>query len=269
MLTGNTMNKKKLYYVLLTLILLIIIIYIESIVKNNNKRIKIVGALDPTYPPFEYIEKETNNIIGLDIDLVNAIAKEIGIDIEIRGMSYGGIMPALLVNQIDFIASPITITEERKNNVNFTQEISNGNSSMLVHENNKTINTLDDLKGKRIGVRLGSASSDFAHLIIGAEVTDFDNGYVMVLMLINNKIDVIIDEYLVNIYTIDKNISEVKLKIAGTPFNPKDINNPKVYAFAISKNNKKLLKRFNDAITKLKENGELKRIYLDVIKNQL
>ncbi|GMO59585.1 MAG: basic amino acid ABC transporter substrate-binding protein [Rickettsiales bacterium] len=217
---------------------------------------KIVGALDPTYPPFEYYEKGISEIVGVDVDMVKAIAEELGYEVEIQDMSYGGIMPALLAGKLDFIASPITITDERKKNVNFSQPTSAANLTILVNKSNKDIKDFADLKGKRIGAKTGTISSTTAHKIEKAVVTDFDSGANMIIALITNKIDAVIDENLVNDYLIKSPESDAKdkVKVVGKPFNDK------IYAFAISKKQPQLAKDFDKAIKSLKKQGKWQAI---------
>lgn len=87
--------------------------------KPPAKKVLRVGT-SPDFPPFEYID-EKGNIVGIDIDLVKALAKKIGYDdVEIVSIDFDGLIPALLNNQIDVIASGMTITEERAKVVAFT-----------------------------------------------------------------------------------------------------------------------------------------------------
>jgi polar amino acid transport system substrate-binding protein len=217
---------------------------------------KIVGALDPSYPPFEFYDQKSGKVVGVDVDLVNAIAEELGYEIEIQDMSYGGIMPALLAGKIDFIASPITINEERKKNVNFTQETSHANLTILVSVKDTTTTDLKGLESKRIGARLGTTSATVAHGIKDAKVTDFDSGDTMLMALTTGKIDAVIDEHLVNKYFIEasKDSAKNQVRQAGKPFNDKS------YAFAISKKNKSLVKDFDKALKSLRKNGKFEAI---------
>ncbi|MDR2526834.1 MAG: transporter substrate-binding domain-containing protein [Rickettsiales bacterium] len=220
------------------------------------ERVKIVGALDPSYPPFEFYKEGTREVIGLDVDMVRAIAEELGYDVEIKDMSYGGIMPALLSKNIDFIASPITVNEERKKNVNFTHVTSCANLTILTLETNNDITGLNSLSGKKVGAKTGTTSSNVAHSIEGAEAIDFDRGDVMLLSLVTGKIDALIDERLTNEYLINLETGHAKdkVKIAGEPFNDK------CYAFAIGKHNDKLADDFNRAIDSLKKSGKWKEM---------
>jgi polar amino acid transport system substrate-binding protein len=124
---------------------------------------------------------------------------------------------------------------------------------MLVLANNKTVKNISDLINKKIGVRLGTTASDYAHTI-RAEVVDFDSGSAMLLALLNKKVDIVIDEKLVNEYLLSAKKTKKKFKIIDNSFNSKS------YAFAISKKHPKPAKDFDRAIDTLKKNGEWEKI---------
>jgi polar amino acid transport system substrate-binding protein len=213
---------------------------------------KITTGLDPAYPPFEFLEEETQKMVGFDIDLLNAIAGYIGAELEIKDEKFDGIMASLHSGRIDFIC-PITVTKEREKNVSFTIPTLKSSLSILVRADNNDIKTLKDLENKKVGAVLGTGSSDKAHTIKGAIISDFGDVPTMIIALNANKLDAIINDTPINDYYVKvKGIVEAsKVKIAGKTFNDE------VFAFAIKKDNKQLLDAFNDAITTMKKKGEL------------
>lgn len=117
---------------------------------SNGEKVYKVG-IDTTYPPFEF--KEGDKYKGIDIDLINAIAKNQGFKIELSPMDFGGIIPALQAGQLDVAIAGMSITDERKKIVDFSEPYFDAGLTLVVKKDNKDISSVDDLKGKTVAVK--------------------------------------------------------------------------------------------------------------------
>lgn len=133
---------------------------------------KLVIGTSADYPPFESLD-ENKNIVGFDIDLAREVAKELGVELEIKNMQFDGLIPGLQAKQFDILVAGLTITEKRKESVDFSVPYMAGNNVIVVHNDTEGITKLDDLKGKTVTVQLGSAQEQIAKGVEGAEVKSF------------------------------------------------------------------------------------------------
>ncbi|WP_174734204.1 transporter substrate-binding domain-containing protein [Mesobacillus harenae] len=115
------------------------------------------------YPPFEFVDTtKGDEIIGFDIDLANAIADELGYEIEIKDMDFNGLIPAIQADQVDFVLAGMTPTAERKESVDFSDIYYTANH-MIVSKKDSGIETVEDLEGKTVGVQLTSIQEEKAN----------------------------------------------------------------------------------------------------------
>ena len=132
------------------LILMMIISSVLIISCGNNKASSesndkpIYVGIDVDFPPFGYLDN--GQIAGLDYDIMNEAAKLAGLNVEFTHMQFNGLLPALQAKKIDAIIASMTITEERKQFVNFSEPYYVSSQVMLVHKDDDTIKTFDDLK---------------------------------------------------------------------------------------------------------------------------
>ncbi|MCC7352596.1 MAG: transporter substrate-binding domain-containing protein, partial [Anaerolineae bacterium] len=116
---------------------------------------KYVVATDATWPPFEYVDEQTKQIVGFDIDLLNAIAKEGGFEIEYKNVPFDPLLAGMASGQYDAAISSITITDERKQNMLFSDPYVAAGQLVVVQSANTAINGPADLKGKKAGAQVG------------------------------------------------------------------------------------------------------------------
>jgi len=116
---------------------------------------KLIFGSDTSYPPFESFDAN-GNLVGFDVDLIEAINEVSGLDIEIQTYDFKGLIPALESASIDGSISAMTIKPERAEKVNFTVPYYKSGLSVAVRADNDTIKSFDDLDGKKIGVQTGT-----------------------------------------------------------------------------------------------------------------
>lgn len=122
---------------------------------------KLVVGTSADYPPYESID-EKGNIVGFDIDLAGEIAKELGVQLEIVNQNFDSLLPALQAKQFDMVAAGLTITEERKQSVDFSTPYFAGGQAIVVHKDRTDISKLEDLNGKSIAVQIGTYQEKIA-----------------------------------------------------------------------------------------------------------
>lgn len=120
---------------------------------------KFVVGLDDTFAPMGFRDPNTNELIGFDIDLAKEAAKRMGVQVEFKPVDWSGVILSLNNKDIDAIWNGLTITEERKKQINFTKPYIK-NSQLIVTLANSPIKTKADLAGKVVATQLGSSSVD-------------------------------------------------------------------------------------------------------------
>ena len=152
----------------------------------------LIMGTNAEFPPYEYYEN--NEIVGIDVDIAKAIADKLGMELQVEDMAFDAIIPAVTSGKADFGAAGMTVTEERLQSVEFTDTYANSNQVAIV-QNESEIAGSEDLKGKIIGVQLGTTGDALATEIEGATVERYNKGLEAVQSLKQGKIDaVVIDQ---------------------------------------------------------------------------
>ena len=209
----------------------------------------LVMATNAEFPPYEF--HDGGEIVGIDVEIAAAIAKELGMDFEVEDIAFDSIIPEVQSGKADCGAAGITVTEDRKQSVDFSDTYATATQVIIVKEDNTEIGTPDDLVGKTIGVQLGTTGDIYASDIEDATIEQYNKGFEAVQALSQNKIDaVIIDGEPAKVF-----VSENEgLKILDEAFTTEE------YAICVKKGNTELLEDINTAIANLKESGELQEI---------
>lgn len=206
-------------------------------------------ATNATFPPYEYYEG--NEIIGIDAEIAKAVADKLGLELKIEDMEFNSITIAVTQGRADIGLAGMTVTEERKEAVDFSDSYATGIQVVIVTEDSD-IQSVDDLEGKKIGVQLATTGDLYAKEDFGEEnVEAYNKGADAVMALKQGKVDAVI---------IDNQpaLAFVKgadgLKILDTEYAVED------YAAAIAKDNGGLLEAFNGALAELKDDGTIQTI---------
>lgn len=144
-------------------------------------------AVDTAFVPFEF--KQGDNYVGFDIDLWDAIAKDLKLEYKLQPMDFSGILPALQTKNVDVALAGITIKDERKKVVDFSDGYYDSGFILMVPTNSK-IKSTSDLKGKTLAIKTGTSAADYAKANFqGTELRQFpniDNAY---LELMTGRVD--------------------------------------------------------------------------------
>ncbi|MFZ5942822.1 MAG: basic amino acid ABC transporter substrate-binding protein [Bacillota bacterium] len=207
---------------------------------------------EPTFPPFEMTDDKTGEIIGFDIDLIKAIAEDQGFKVEIINLGFDGLIPAVQSGNIDIIASGMSITDKREQEVDFSEAYIDAGLAIAVAGKNEDIKGKDDLKGKTVAVQIGTTGANKAQELKDAglikEIKTFNTVDVVMLELMNGGADAVIN---------DKPVTEAfmakqpgKIKVVG------EVLESDSYGFAVKEGNKELLEKINAGLKKAKDNGK-------------
>ncbi|MFN7105465.1 MAG: ABC transporter substrate-binding protein [Pyrobaculum sp.] len=157
-----------------------------------KKRGVLAVGTSADWPPYEYIEH--GQIVGIDIDIVRKIADSLGVRLEIRDMKFAGLIEAVKKGDVDLIIAEISITPERETQVLFSIPYQ-VNPSAVVTTATAQIKTVENLKGKTIGVQLGTVQEEWAMKTLGnySKIVSFDRVYpYMVEALKKGDLDAIV-----------------------------------------------------------------------------
>lgn len=212
-------------------------------------------GIDTTYPPFEF-EDSNGNYKGIDVDLIKAIAKNQGFEVTLEPMDFGGIIPALQAGQLDVAIAGMSITDERKEIVDFSEPYFEAGLTLVSQKDNSEIEALEDLEGKTVVVKSGTTGAQFAQDNqdeYGYEITVLEDSPSMFQEVSNGNADVLIEDYPVIAYAIAE--SNLDLKIVGDRLNGDN------YGIAVLKGeHADLLDKINAGLQELKDSGEYDEI---------
>lgn len=218
---------------------------------------KLVVGTEGLYYPVTYFDETTKELTGFDVEVVRELGTRLGLEIEFKTMEFDGLLPALRNGQIDVAANDFTITEERLEKFDFTIPIKHSFGSALVRaSDNSGIETVADLKGKKVG---GSATSNYADFARkqGAEVVVYSGSDTVLPEIINGRIDATLNDYLVLIQTL-KQFDKPGLKLAeNVKFEPN------VGAIVMQKDSPELKAELDKVLQEMIDDGTVKEIALE------
>lgn len=232
----------------------------ESANDSSSGKDTLIMATNAAFPPYEYVEGEEYK--GIDVEIAQAIADDLGMKLEIDDMDFDSIIPAITTGKADMSLAGMTVTEDRKKNVSFSDSYATGVQVIIVPEDSD-ITGPDDLSDKLIGVQQGTTGDIYCsdkpeNGGYGEDhVVAYQNGASAVQALKTGKVDaVVIDNEPAKAFVAENE----GLKILDTEYISED------YAIAIAKDNTELLDKVNASLTKLKEDGTVQSIIDKYIK---
>ena len=221
----------------------------KSTEKTDGDKKTLTMATNAYFPPYEYYDGD--KIIGIDAEVAAAIAEKLGMELVIEDMEFNSILAAVQSGKADMGMAGMTVTEERKQTVNFSDSYAKGVQVVIVKEDSD-IASPDDLEGKKIGVQLSTTGDIYASDDFGEDnVEKYSKGAEAVVALTQGKVDaVIIDNEPAKAFVK----ANEGLKILDTSYADED------YAIAIAKSNTDLLAKINAALKELTDDGTIPAI---------
>ncbi len=262
------MSRKNLFAVL-TLMLALVLVTMALVAgcgeekeeeKKEEKKVavttleegKLLMGSDTTYPPFESIGDD-GEPEGFDVDIATEIADRLGLELEVITTAWEGIIPGLKTDKYDIIMSAMTITDERKAEINFSDPYIDSNQSIAVKKGNTDITGPEDLAGKVVGVQVDTTGQFTAEEIAGiAEIRKYDTILLAFQELELGRIDAIMNDYPVNAY-----LSKIRgqTEIAAT------VATDEQYGIGVKKGNSELLEAINGALEDMMADGTYDEIF--------
>jgi polar amino acid transport system substrate-binding protein len=217
---------------------------------------KFVFASDATFPPMDLVDKD-KNIVGFDMDMIAAIAKDQGFQAEIKNTAWDGIFAGLEGGAYDAVLSAVSITDERKKTYDFSDPYLLSGQAVIVRSDETAIKGKNDLTGKKVGAQIGTTGADEVKNIQGVTAKTYDTIDLAMMDLANGQVDAVVVDYPVaSNYALVSPQFKGKLQIVGDRFT----NEP--YGLTVQKGDpKKLLPLFNQGLKDIKANGTYNQIY--------
>jgi polar amino acid transport system substrate-binding protein len=218
-------------------------------------KVVVVGT-DAAYAPFES-QNEKGEIVGLTVDVVNAVAKKAGIEVKFVNTPWEGIFNALAQGDRDLLVSAITITDERKQTMDFTDPYFDAVQLIAVKANSK-IAKFDDLKKAKVGVQTGTTGDEAVTKLLGKTSTSikrFESTPLALKELEAGGVDAVVADNGVVINYVTNNAGAKFKTVSDKAFVPEQ------YGFAVKKGNAELLGKLNKGLADIKADGSYNTIY--------
>jgi len=229
-----------------SLVLIALMLVMAMVLAACSKPASIKIATDATFAPFEYTN-DAGDLVGFDIDLMNAIAEKAGFEFEWVNVPFDSVLAGLSECQYDAAIAAISISEERKQAMLFSAPYLDAGLVVVVNTATTDITGIDDLIGKVVAAQLGTTGEMTAQEIEGVTYKPYDSYELAFLELANKGVDAVIADNPLAMGYIAANPE--KIKAVG------DILNNEQYGIAICKNNADLQTKIDTALNELIESG--------------
>lgn len=210
-------------------------------------------ATDATWPPMEYFNRE-GTLIGFDIDLLREIGRHAGFRPVFRSVAWDGIFLGLLNGSYEMIASSVTILDERKKVMLFSDPYLDAAQYLVVRREDSSTEALGDLHGRRVGAQIGTTGARIAQ-DAGTTVHTYDDLGLAIEDLVQGRLaGVVADVAIVEYYILSHPHYGKELRILDQPYATEQ------YGFAIRQDRPELKTAIDEALAVLRENGRLEEI---------
>lgn len=224
----------------------------------KEKKTLVVGT-SADYPPYEFIDMTNgkDEIVGFDIDIAKEIAKDLGVEVEIRNLDFDGLLPALSSGKVDIVISGMTPDEKRKQSADFSKLYYTATHGIIMRKDEaSSVNSFEDLNGKVVGVQQSTIQATMAKEKIKSpkEIKEVGKITDLVLMLQTKKVDAII---------MEKPVAEAYVKtnsdLALTSVEVTDEDGGS--AVAVKKDNPSLVAEINKTIDRLAKDNKINEFF--------
>lgn len=226
---------------------------LASIKKSGKIKIGLMG----TYAPYNFLN-DKHEVDGFDADVSKEVAKRLGVQVDFITGEFSGLIEGLQTGKYDALVSQVTITDDRKKTMDFSTPYVKNSVSVIVKDDNTSVKAIEDFKGKKIGVGLGTNDETYLRNDVLPKVGTFNivtyNDVITSLTDLNaGRIDATLN----NIFAIQPLVENNHFKIKTVGPSVKD----DFAGIAIRKNNPQLLDALNKALAEMKSDGTFKTIF--------
>jgi polar amino acid transport system substrate-binding protein len=244
-----------------SLFVLVILILAALLVAGcASKSDKITVVMDATWPPFEFVDEATKELAGFDVELMKAIAEKEGMEIEFQNVGFDSLLAGLSKCQYDAAISAITITEERKETIAFSDPYFAAGQIVTVRIDNTDITGKDSLVGKVVGAQLGTTGAIELENMEGVTLKTYDDISLVYQDVMNGQIDAAVADNPLAIEYVGKNPD--RLKTVG------DVFTDEYYGIAVCKTKPELVEKFNRGLKALMDDGTVDQMAIKWIVGQ-
>ena len=235
---------------LLSLVLILILAALPLAACSQADAKKLVVGMELAYPPFETTDTD-NNPTGISVDFAKALAAELGREVVIENIAWAGLIPALQTKKVDLIISSMTITEERKKQIDFSDPYAMSNLALLIGKDSPVQSYADlDQPGRVLAVKKGSTGHIYAESHLeNATIMVFDKESACVLEVVQGKADAFTYDQL----TIYKNWKQYEDKTRANLASYQEA--PEYWGVALRQGETELRDQVNAFIKKYREEG--------------
>lgn len=233
-----------------TVLIMVILVVVACAPAAQGKKLTV--AIDAPYPPFELLNEKTGQPEGFSVDLMNAVAAKAGLDFEWVNVSFDKLLAGVASCQYDMACSSISITEERKKDMLFSDPINTGGQVVVVRKDNADIKGKDSLAGKTVAAQTAATGAIEAGKLPDVRLKTYTTIVLVFQNLMDSQCDAAIADNEVSAFFTAKYPD--KLKIVGPVFtDEKD-------GIAVCKKNGYLLPKINAVLKALKEDGTIDKL---------
>lgn len=216
---------------------------------------ELVMATNAKFPPFEFVTQQgiLGTYDGIDVAIAMEIAKDMNQELRIDDMEFTAVLMALPSGKADFAAAGITATDERREKMDFSEPYYEAVQNMIVHKDNTTISSANDLKDKKVGAIEGYTGELVCRESLKLNPTSYKTAVDGIMDVKNKKIDVLVlDSHTAKALVSQNN--DLKL------VEDKSVFESEFYSIAVKKGNSELLDKINATINRLKSDGSLDKM---------
>ena len=225
----------------------------EGLLNKVKERGTLLVGLEGTYPPFSF-QGDDGKLTGFEVEFAQELAQHLGVKADLKPTKWDGMLASLDSKRIDVVINQVTISDVRKKKYDFSTPYTVSGIQALVKKGNEdTIKTAADLKGKKVGVGLGTNYEEWLRQNVpGVDIRTYDDDPTKYQDLRVGRINAILVDRLAALDLVKK--TNNTLAVAGEPFSRQ------ASGVALRKGNEDLLKAVDDAIAKMKQDGSLEKL---------
>ena len=225
----------------------------ENLLGKVKERGTLLVGLEGTYPPFSF-QGDDGKLTGFEVEFAESLAQHLGLKASLKPTKWDGMLASLDSKRIDVVINQVTISDERKKKYDFSTAYTVSGIQALVKKGNESsIKSSADLKGKKVGVGLGTNYEEWLRANVqGVDIRTYDDDPTKYQDLRVGRVDAILVDRLAALDLVKK--TKDTLAVAGEPFSRQEAG------VALRKGNEDLLKAIDDAIAEMQKDGSLKAL---------
>jgi polar amino acid transport system substrate-binding protein len=228
----------------------------QTLKRVQQQKLLRVG-LDASYPPFEDIDEDTQEIFGLDLDLAQEIGRRLGAEVEIANIGFDGLYDALIADKVDVLISGLPYDARMTEDVAYSVAYFNAGQVLVVRRDNTTIQEAGDLADRSLAVEWGSTADmearQLAKSLPGLELKLYPSAWDALAALQDGQSEAALVDAISAYQFIGQ---EGELKALGRPLTDE------LYVIAVRPQSRKLLSQINDILLEMREDGTLERLQI-------